>query len=174
MPDRTTPECNVRRRTTCSNCGADLEKGGAICHFCGSQVGDSLSDADFQEACRVFIQSINKTLQNVFSARTMVFFVVGTVAVPLAAFFILRSFGWPTWVQLSIPIVLALTGLFIVGVAFMSDQRRIFRKHINRWQGDQSQRKYREKHGAGVSMVWASSKASIARRTSFLRPRSKF
>ena len=130
MSDRMSPACEVKRKTDCPNCGANLKNGATTCSFCGSHIRDSLSDDAFRETCQVFIKALNKTLRNVFTARMTFIFAVGVVGIPLAVFFILQWSGWGVWARLSVATLLAVTGLVIAGVTLSADQKRVFHKQL--------------------------------------------
>ena len=130
MSEWPSAEREIAKKIACPNCGASVSGGEAICRFCGSLLREALSDNEFRKACRVFIKSLNKTMNNVFPPRLGVVFALGVIVGPLVAYAILKRSDWGSWAHVVIPLLVAFVGLIVGGIMIATEQKRTFHKQI--------------------------------------------
>ncbi len=121
---------DTQARTVCPNCGANIGGGQAICRFCGSLLRDSLADDEFRRACRVFIKSLNKTLENASPKGVVLATVIGVLMVPGAIHIYLNSVSWGPWGRWLVTLFAAFLGLAAVGILLSAEQKRLFNSEL--------------------------------------------
>ncbi|MBW1742938.1 MAG: hypothetical protein JRJ47_05850 [Deltaproteobacteria bacterium] len=116
--------------TSCPNCGGSLDDRMLECEYCRSKFGAALSEEELRESCLMLIESMNKRLSDLFSARLLLIFVIGVVLCPVGVYFLVKFYEGGTILRWSLVGVAALGGMVIMGCAIGMEESRIYRKEL--------------------------------------------
>ena len=100
------------------------------CEYCRSKFGPSLSEEALRESCLMLIESMNKRLSDLFSARLLLIFVFGVVLCPVGVYFLVNFYEVSTILKWSLVGMTVLAGLIVMGCAVGMEESRMYRKEL--------------------------------------------
>jgi hypothetical protein len=116
--------------TSCPNCGGPLDDRKLECEYCKSKFGSAVSEEELRESCLMLIESMNKRLSDLFSARLLFVFAFGVVLCPVGVYFLVNFYEGSTLLKWSLVGVTVLAGLVIMGCVVGMEESRVYRKEL--------------------------------------------
>lgn len=116
--------------TSCPNCGGPLDGRMLECEYCKSKFGPALSEEELRESCLMLIESMNKRLSDLFSARLLLIFVFGVVLCPIGVYFLVSFYEVSTFLKWSLVGVTVLAGMVMLGCGVGMEETRMYKKEL--------------------------------------------
>ena len=121
---------NMHEETNCPSCGAPLKGRMLRCGYCKTEFGPTLSEKELEESCMMLIESMNKSLSEIISAKLVLIFMIGVVLWPVGVYFLVKFFDGSTLVKWGLTGLTALVGMILFGFSVSQEETRMYRKEL--------------------------------------------
>lgn len=121
---------NADQMTSCPNCGGALDDRMLECQFCKSKFGSALSEEELRESCLMLVESMNKRLSGISSARLVLSFTIGVVLCPVGVYFLVSFYDGGTVLKWALAGATVLAGFVVLGCMVSQEESSMYKEEL--------------------------------------------